>query len=34
VRAQAEKDLSAIWDREREGIVVTRDGVSRKEAKK
>lgn len=28
LRATAEADLSAIWDRERAGIVVTREGVS------
>ena len=34
LRAKAEADMGAIWDREREGIVVTREGVTKKEPKK
>ena len=30
LRAKAEADLAALWDRERAGIMVTRDGISRR----
>ena len=28
LRARAEADLAALWDRERAGIVVTREGIT------
>ena len=31
LRAQAEADLTAIWDRERVGLVVTREGISQRQ---